>query len=152
MRVINLIVVHCSATGEGVDFRAKDIDNWHRAKGWKKIGYHFVIDLNGVVELGRPLEEMGSHVHGHNANSIGIVYIGGLDANGKAKDTRTPEQRIAMFDLVGKLHRQFPHARIVGHRDLSPDLDKDGVVEKHEWMKDCPSFDVAKWVQESGLL
>ena len=89
MRYINEIILHCTATKEGIDFNATDIDRWHKERGFKKIGYHYVIRLDGTIEEGRPLEEMGAHATGHNAHSIGIVYVGGLDKKGKSKDTRT---------------------------------------------------------------
>jgi len=147
MRTIDLIVIHCSATREGQSHGAADIDRWHRAQGWNGIGYHYVIGLTGKVERGRPLEQPGSHVRGHNARSIGIVYIGGLAANGVTpKDTRTTAQRRSMAALVAELRARFRGARVCGHRDLSPDRDGDGVVEQHEWLKACPSFDVASWL------
>ena len=94
MRKINEIIVHCSATPEGKDFHASDIDRWHKAQGWKCIGYNYVIDLDGTVEPGRPLNEIGAHTVGHNSNSIGICYIGGCAKDGRTpKDTRTPEQK-----------------------------------------------------------
>ena len=88
MRKINKIILHCSATKEGKHYTAKDIDRWHREQGYTMIGYHYVILLDGTVEYGRPLEMQGAHTYGHNADSIGICYIGGLDQYGKAKDTR----------------------------------------------------------------
>ena len=89
MRFISEIIIHCSATKETLDFNVNDLRRWHKAQGWKDVGYHFVITLDGTIEQGRALEEIGSHTKGHNAHSIGIVYIGGLDKNGKPKDTRT---------------------------------------------------------------
>ena len=90
MRKINLIVVHCTATPEGRDVTVADIDRMHRARGWKKIGYHYVVYRDGSVHEGRPVNEVGAHVYGHNANSIGVVYVGGVAKDGKtAKDTRT---------------------------------------------------------------
>ena len=89
MRYISEIIIHCSATKEGLDFNVNDLRRWHKAQGWKDVGYHFVITLDGTIEQGRALEEIGSHTKGHNAHSIGICYIGGLDKNGKPKDTRT---------------------------------------------------------------
>lgn len=144
-RPIDLIVIHCSATREGQPFDARDYDRMHKKLGWSGIGYHYVILLDGTIEKGRPDENIGSHVRGHNSNSIGVVYTGGLDRQGKAKDTRTDEQRAAMTMLVQKLHELYPDARIVGHRDLSPDKDGDGVVEPHEWLKMCPCFPVGPW-------
>ena len=88
MRQINDIIVHCSATKEGRDYTVADIDRWHKARGWRCIGYHYVIYRDGSVHAGRPVEQIGAHVTNHNANSIGICYIGGLDASGNPKDTR----------------------------------------------------------------
>lgn len=117
MRKIDEIIIHCSATAEGKDFRAKDIDRWHRQRGFSKIGYHYVIDLDGKIEAGRELDEVGAHCKGHNAHSIGICYIGGLTADGKTpKDTRTDAQCTAMQMLVGGLLTALPSIkRVVGH-------------------------------------
>ena len=142
MRKINLIVVHCTATPEGRDVTVADIDRMHRKKGWKKIGYHFVIYRDGSVHAGRPVTEVGAHVYGHNANSLGVAYVGGVAKDGKTpKDTRTPAQKRMLNDLLRKLVKQFPGSRICGHRDLSPDLNHDGKIEPNEWVKACPCFD-----------
>lgn len=142
MRKINLIVVHCSATPEGKDFTVNDIDRWHRARGFKKIGYHYVVYRDGTVHPGRSENEVGAHVSGYNNNSIGVCYIGGLTADGKkAKDTRTTAQKSGLLNLLIKLQKKYPDAKIVGHRDLSPDLNHDGKIEPNEWVKECPSFD-----------
>lgn len=142
MRKINLIVVHCSATPEGKDFTVEDIDSWHRQRGFKKIGYHFVVYRDGSVHKGRDINEVGAHVKGYNSNSIGVCYIGGLTADGKkAKDTRTPAQKQGLKNLLAQLKKQFPNAKILGHRDLSPDKNHDGKIEPNEWIKECPSFD-----------
>jgi len=140
MRKITDIVIHCSATKEGVDIDAAELEKWHKKRGFKKIGYHYVVKLDGAVEEGRKEEEIGAHVEGHNATSIGVCYVGGLDANGKPNDTRTNSQKQSLESLLRDIRRRFPKATIRGHRDFSKDLDKDGVVEKHEWMKSCPSF------------
>jgi N-acetylmuramoyl-L-alanine amidase len=140
MRTINLIVIHCTATREGQFVNAAEINRWHKAKGWAGIGYHHVIQLDGA------------HVEGHNANSIGVVYVGGVAANGQTpKDTRTPDQKLALASLVKTLKVKYPRARVCGHRDLSPDLNHDGKITSNEWMKACPSFDVAAWLKEIGL-
>lgn len=140
MRNITSIAIHCSATREGQPFSAADIDKWHKGQGWAGIGYHFVIKLDGTRETGRPLDRAGSHVAGHNSNSIGICYIGGVAADGKTpKDTRTPAQKAEMAKLVGELKARFPSAKVQGHRDYP------GVS------KACPSFDVAAWLGEAGL-
>lgn len=142
---IRRIVIHCTATREGQDIDAATIRRWHLKQGWNDIGYHFVIQIDGDIERGRPEEIPGSHVKGFNTGSIAIVYVGGLDPQGRAKDTRTPAQKAAMTQLVRELLNKYPGADVVGHRDLSPDRDGDGVVEKHEWLKDCPCFDVRAW-------
>lgn len=115
MRTINEIIVHCSATKEGQNFTTQDIDRWHKARGFKCIGYHYVIYIDGSVHFGRPIEEVGAHVKNHNAHSIGICYIGGLDKNGKAKDTRTPEQKLALYQLIYDLKQLYPNAKIATH-------------------------------------
>lgn len=128
MRTINEIIVHCSATPEGKKFTSKDIEKWHLKRGFKKIGYHYVVLLDGTVETGRKEFEVGAHCEGHNTKSIGICYIGGLNITGKApKDTRTPEQKKALMTLLINLKEKYPKAVIHGHRDFAN--------------KACPSFD-----------
>lgn len=140
MRKITGIVIHCSATAEGRDFTAKDIDRWHRDQGWNGIGYHYVVRIDGTVEKGRSNEAIGSHVKGHNSNTIGIVYIGGLDAAGKkAKDTRTAAQKASLLMVINDLKTQYPNAKVLGHRDFP------GVA------KDCPSFSVSDWLKAEGI-
>ena len=131
MRKINEIIVHCTATAEGKNFKAADIDRWHKAKGWNGIGYHHVVDLDGTVEPGRPESEVGAHCLKHNANSIGVVYVGGLASDGKTpKDTRTPQQKAALVKLLTESKHRYPNATIHGHRDFAA--------------KACPSFDATK--------
>ena len=132
MRVITLIVVHCSAVKPDQTSSAAQIDTWHRQRGFHLgIGYHYVIRRNGEIEPGRPEWMVGAHCLNHNAHSIGICYEGGLDARGQPEDTRTLEQKLAMLHLLEVLHRRYPKALIVGHRDLSHD-------------RDCPCFDAVK--------
>jgi N-acetylmuramoyl-L-alanine amidase len=128
MRRIDKIILHCSATPEGKHFTVADIDRWHRERGWKGIGYHYVIYLDGSIHKGRPEEIIGAHCSGQNAYSIGICYIGGLDAFGKAKDTRTPAQREALRELVSDLKTRYPAATVHGHNEFAK--------------KDCPCFNV----------
>ena len=128
-RHISFIIVHCSAVRPGQRSSAKDIDRWHRDKGWNGIGYHYVVRRDGSMEPGRPIEEVGAHCVGHNSHSIGICYEGGLNELGEEADTRTPEQKVALRKLLEELHEQFPKAMIVGHHDLNPG-------------KKCPCFDV----------
>ena len=128
MRKINEIIVHCAATPEGKNFKAADIDRWHRERKMKCIGYHYVVDLDGTVEPGRPESEIGAHCLGHNQYSIGVCYVGGLAEDGKTpKDTRTAAQKEALLALLKKLRAKYPNASIHGHRDFAA--------------KACPSFD-----------
>ena len=128
MRKINQIIVHCSATPECKNFHANDIDRWHKERGFDCIGYHYVIDLDGTIEKGRPIEKVGAHVKGHNSNSIGVCYIGGLASDGKTpKDTRTVEQKTSLLHLLRELKSQFPAVTIHGHREFAN--------------KACPCFD-----------
>ena len=131
MRTINEIIVHCTATPEGKDYTVDDITRWHKERGFKTIGYHYVVYRDGSVHEGRPLAEGGAHCKGHNAHSIGVCYVGGLTADGrKAKDTRTLEQKEALVLLLVRLKTQFPLANIHGHRDFAA--------------KECPSFDATR--------
>lgn len=134
MRAINKIIIHCSATPEGQDFTVQQIRQWHttpkpKGNGWSDIGYHFVIYRDGSVHKGRPLEQIGAHTLGYNANSIGICYIGGCASDGKTpKDTRTEAQRAALVVLVKELRSKFPKASVHGHNEFAA--------------KACPSFNV----------
>lgn len=152
MRKINWIVVHCSATKPGMQVNARVIDGWHRKRGWQGIGYHFVVLEDGTVETGRPLERPGAHCTACNADSVGVCYTGGLDRNGKPADTRTPQQRKAMAELIRKLQERFPGAEVTGHRDWSPDRNGDGTISPQEFVKACPCFDVKRWVAGGMLL
>ena len=129
MRTITLIIVHCSANKAGSALRMADIDRYHRSLGWLGCGYHYVIPTDGAIEAGRPEEMVGAHCQNHNKHSIGVCYIGGLSADGSPMDTRTEAQRAALLKLLTDLHRRYPKALIVGHRDLNPH-------------KACPCFDV----------
>ena len=133
-RRITEIIVHCAATPEGKDFTVEDIRRWHKAQGWSDIGYHYVIYRNGHIEPGRDVDLIGAHCvkGGHNTHSIGICYIGGMDAANKhAKDTRTLAQKAALLGLLTDLRQLYPEAKIYGHRDFDSG-------------KDCPSFDARR--------
>ena len=146
---IDSIMIHCSATKEGCDFHASDIDRWHKKQGWAMIGYNYVIDLDGKIENGRPLTLDGAHCNdrgfskkSYNKHSIGICYIGGLDKNSKPKDTRTDAQKKSMHELVDKLKQQYKIIDVLGHRDASVDKNHDGKITSNEYSKACPCFDV----------
>ena len=120
MRVITLIVIHCSAVRPDQTSSAADINNWHKDRGFKCIGYHYVVRRNGEIEPGRPEWRIGAHCVNHNAHSIGVCYEGGLDIRGQPADTRTAEQKAALRQLLEDLHQRYPRALIVGHCDLNP--------------------------------
>jgi len=129
MRKIDEIIIHCTATPEHKAFTAKDIERWHKERGFRSIGYHYVILLDGSQEQGRPVDQTGAHCKGHNASTIGICYIGGLDSQGKPKDTRTEAQKRSLLGLCRKLVDRYPTIKkISGHNQYAA--------------KACPSFDV----------
>lgn len=139
----DLIVIHCSATPPENNVTAKDIDRWHRAEGWTKIGYHFVIKRDGVVETGRDLLEIGAHCFppaGINSRSVGVCLVGGIsDAKTKTPENNFTEvQWESLKKLVEDLRKRWPATNIVGHRDLSHD-------------RACPSFEVSDWVKANGF-
>lgn len=158
-RPISLIVIHCSASSDGRQLGSRThsaaavIDSWHAQRGFQRqraaragfnpdlaaIGYHFVLDTDGSKHTGRAIAEAGAHVQGFNSQSIGICLVG------TSRFTRA--QWDALHSLVKALKAQYPAARVVGHRDLSPDKDGDGTVEPAEWLKACPGFNVADWLQ-----
>lgn len=141
MRPIDLIVVHCTATPEGKQQTVADITRMHKARGFSTIGYHWLIGINGEIWPARPETQVGAHVENYNRRSIGVSYVGGVKADGKtAKDTRTPAQKASLVKLLKELVVKYPAAKIVGHRDLSPDRNRDGVITPDEWIKQCPCF------------
>ncbi|WP_341210667.1 N-acetylmuramoyl-L-alanine amidase [Sphingomonas paucimobilis] len=150
-RPITSIAVHCTATPAGRPVTVAEIRAWHKAEGYSDIGYHFVVGLDGQIAIGRPKAIFGAHVRGFNAKSVGVVYVGGIGSNGKPLDTRTPEQKVALLDLLGELKRAHPAAVIKGHRDYSPDRNGDGKITPDEWLKACPCFDAQTEYARVGL-
>jgi len=134
-----MVVVHCSATPAKMDVGAKEIDRWHRQRGWLGIGYHYVIRRDGTVEEGRPEDRPGAHAYGYNKVSIGICLVGGLSTRKRPYNNFTKEQFAALRKLIDSIFLRYRIRRVVGHRDLDPH-------------KDCPSFDVKSWAEHVGLL
>lgn len=145
---IKYIVIHAAATAANMDIGAKEINEWHIKRGWRGIGYHYVIRRNGVLEPGRPLNQMGAHTKGYNNISWGVCMVGGVDENNNPQDNFTEEQYKTLRSLVYTLNRMKPKAKIVGHRDLSKDRNGDGIIEQWEWMKACPCFEVSDFLME----
>ena len=129
MRPLKRIILHCTATPEGKHFDVATIRRWHvKDRGWKDIGYHYVIYIDGSVHEGRPVEQVGAHTSGHNSDSIGVVYVGGVDKNGKAKDTLNEAQEVAMVNLIKAQREEHGEMSLHGHNEFAA--------------KACPSFKV----------
>lgn len=155
VRTIKEIVIHCSATPEGRNVTVDDIDRWHRQRGFDCIGYHYVIYRDGTIVNGRDENRPGAHCSGHNANSIGICYIGGCDNAMHPKDTRTPQQKAALKELIAGLRTRFPEASVTGHNQLTcTRTKKSPAFNPAKCLRDCtaccyatkacPSFNVKK--------
>lgn len=134
MRDINRIILHCTATTEGKDYSVETIRQWHLKRGWSDIGYHFLIGLDGTIHLGRDVFKQGAHVKGHNKDSIGVAYVGGLDAHGEPKDTMTEEQEKGFLVLYNSLIIVFGQLGLYGHNEFTD-------------RKACPSFRVKEKYQ-----
>lgn len=137
---IKYLVLHCSASRCNQDYSVQLLRRDHKARGFYDIGYHFYIRKDGKKTQHRMLLEVGAHCIPYNRCSIGICYEGGLDEDGKPANTLTKEQEERITDLLINLHKLFPKAKIVGHRDLpgaSP--------------KECPCFDahaIFGWIED----
>lgn len=143
-RNISLLIVHCSGTPENRDYTPEMLERDHKARGFATYGYHVYIRRSGQRVLLRDMNMIGAHVTGFNRESIGICYEGGTDAKGNPKDTRTPQQKAEIINVLRELVILYPDAEIGGHRDFSPDKNGDGVIEPSEWIKACPCFDAKK--------
>lgn len=129
MRELKRIILHCTATPEGKHFDVDTIRRWHvKDRGWRDIGYHYVIYIDGSLHEGRPLEQIGAHTSGHNKDSIGIVYVGGCDSKMKAKDTLNEAQETTMVNLIKALREEHGPLTLHGHNEFAA--------------KACPSFNV----------
>lgn len=128
MRSVTEIILHCTATPEGREVSLAEVDGWHRRRGFACIGYHYLIHLDGSVDEGRPLTQVGAHCAGHNQHSVGVCYVGGLSCDGKPKDTRTERQRVSLRNLIRELQTKFPQATVHCHNEYAP--------------KACPCFSI----------
>lgn len=144
-RKVDKIIVHCSDTFATMNIGADEIRKWHtEERGWKDIGYHFVIRRNGTVETGRDLdgdgdifEEIGAHTVNYNSNSIAICMVGGKGTNGKAENNFMPKQFQSLESVIRLVKASYPKATVHGHREFSS--------------KQCPSFDVQQWLKGKNL-
>ncbi|WP_319228332.1 N-acetylmuramoyl-L-alanine amidase [Draconibacterium orientale] len=137
------VCIHCSATREGSRLTFEQCRKMHIEKnGWKDIGYNFYVEIDGSIHIGRPMGAQLAHAKGHNTGFIAICYEGGLNESGLPVDTRTDQQKQALIALQNFIERVYNVTEWCGHRDLSPDVNHDGVITPDEWMKACPCFDV----------
>ena len=135
-REINEIIVHCTGNKRNSTITARDIDRLHRyERGWQGIGYHYLILPDGTIEQGRPLTLPGAHCKGHNAESVGIAYVGGLGDDGRPANTLTEEQKLSLRTLIAALCTLLPIRQLAGHRDYAN--------------KACPCFNVRKWWEDT---
>ncbi len=139
MRKITRIFVHCTASRQ--DISLAQLQSVFKAKKWKNPGYHYVVFPDGKVVQMLSESSIANGVRGYNSRSIHVAYTGGIDAQGKAVDNRTLKQRAALRVLLQSIHRRYPEAVILGHRDISPDKNKNGKVDSWERIKECPCFD-----------
>ena len=136
-RQIDKIIIHCSATPPNMDIGVEEIRKWHKDKGWRDIGYHYVIRRSGEFQGGRDVDIVGAHVQGHNTGSIGLCLIGGVDSGMNAEDNFTQEQWKELIVTLKILKANYPRATIHGHNEFSA--------------KACPSFDVQKELRQGRL-
>lgn len=132
------IAIHSSATKASMDIGVREIDSWHRARGFLGIGYHFVIKRDGTIEEGRPHDTIGAHVSGHNHNSLGICMVGGIDDKGKPENNFTDAQFHALKVLLAGLTNLYPEAKVQGHGEFT------GTATA------CPSFKASEWYAREG--
>lgn len=143
MRKIKRIFVHCTAGSQRQSI--EDLKAEFRLKGWKYPGYHYVVDINGGIHQLLAIELVSNGVKGYNSTAINIAYVGGIDSKGKPIDNRTEAQKIALRSLLIELHRQYPHATIMGHRDIWGSNPK-------KWKKWCPCYDAKSEYKDIGLI
>lgn len=135
MRDINLAIIHCADTYKRMDIGVKEIDQWHRERGFDSCGYHFVIRRDGKLEQGRPMEQTGAHAAGYNYESLGICLVGGRSDDDEPEFNYTADQMMKLRALVAILKDLYPGIEVIGHRDVSG--------------KACPSFDAKAYFAES---
>lgn len=140
MRKIKYIVVHC--TGTKPDASIEGMKAHWKTLGWKKPGYHLVIRKNGSIVRLTENNSIANGVKGYNTNSLHVAYIGGINRYRRPGCTLTEDQEKSLATVLSQWSKKYPDAKIVGHRDLSPDADGDGVIEECEWVKQCPCFNV----------
>lgn len=139
MRKVNYIAVHCTAGSQKATVRELELEFRH--KGWKNPGYHYVVTADGKIHQMLDTEKVSNGVRGYNSVTVNVAYTGGIDGNGNPADNRTEEQKHSLVALLKILRKKYPAAVIQGHRDFSPDRNRNGIIDKWERIKECPCFD-----------
>lgn len=149
-RSIHRVVIHCTAGYPNQEVKAI-LRYWKEKYGWKQPGYHYIIPPDGKIIQLQPETQMTNGVKGFNQNSIHIAWIGGRSLEtGKYVDNRTNEQKHSLYTVIEFLKLKYG-VPTVGHRDLSPDLNHDGIITQNEWIKECPLFDVKTFLESKSL-
>lgn len=136
-RDIKYLIIHCADTRRSMDIDADDVDRWHKAKGWRGIGYNYFIKFDGTIQKGRDLAYHGAHTLGHNHDSIGICLEGGQDEQGNPQDTLTVDQWVSVIKIYLEAVKTYPNILLSGHNQFNK--------------KPCPSFDVREYSAKHGL-
>ena len=138
MRNIKYIFVHCTASQQTAT--VQQILKEFTQRGWRIPGYHYIVDPKGMLTQLVAEDRASNGVKGYNAESINVAYIGGIDSKKKDLDNRTPEQKKTLLNILTRLKQKYPNAIIMGHRDISPDKNHNGIVDPWERIKECPCF------------
>lgn len=146
MRSIRRIFVHCTASSQ--DWTDKELRREFKDKGWKNPGYHYVVLKDGTVRQMLGEQSVSNGVKGYNSTSVNVAYVGGIDAALKPVDNRTAEQKESLRKLLKELKGRYPKAEILGHRDISPDKNGNGIVDPWERIKACPCFNAKEEYKE----
>ena len=149
-RVIKFGVSHCTA-GPQSQSTEEIFNYWKTNNGWKTAGYHFDINPDGTIEQYIEISEISNGVKGFNSNSIHFCYKGGIDKKGNPIDNRTDAQKASQLLIINRLKELFPNIVFLGHRDFSRDANGNGIIDKWEWIKSCPAFDLRSWLSSQGL-
>lgn len=138
-RKIKFIFIHCTASRQAWTVQA--LLKEFTAKGWHYPGYHWVVTADGVRTQLMTEDLPSNGVKCHNHEAINVAYMGGISRTGKPIDNRTDAQKESLRELLKELRQRYPDAKILGHRDISPDKNHNGVVDPWERIKECPCFD-----------
>lgn len=148
MRDIKYIVIHCTASYQATTTETS-LRAAFKSRGWSTVGYHWVVKTDGNIIKLLDESKISNGVKGYNKNSVHIAWIGGIDkTHPNGIDNRTPAQKIALYDLIAKVKARYPKAKILGHRDFSPDLNHNGIVDPWEYIKACPCFNCLEEYKE----